>query len=83
VNVRLSQLRTLTPDDFATVVHQASALWTRYDAEQLLGALEAECRAKMSEEKHVRGFVGGQDLSCHPVRLKACDTPSLKFCLLA
>ena len=46
VKVRLSQLSTLMPCDFATVVRQARALGTRYDAEQLLGALEAECRAK-------------------------------------
>lgn len=48
VHVRLSQLSTLTPSDFATVVRQARALGTRYDAEQLLGALKAECRAKAS-----------------------------------
>ena len=75
VKMRLSQLSTLTPGDFATVVRQARVLGTRYDAEQLLAALAAECRAKLSEEKHVRGFVGGQDLSCHPVRLKVRDTP--------
>ena len=30
-------------------------LGTRYDAEQLLGALEAECRAKASGGKQARG----------------------------
>jgi hypothetical protein len=59
VKMRLSKLRTLTPGDFATVVRQARALGTPYDAEQLLGALEAECWAKESEGKHVHGFVGG------------------------
>lgn len=56
VTTRLSQLRTLTPGDFSTVVRQSRALGTRYDAEQLLGALEAECQAKMSEAKQVTGF---------------------------
>ena len=46
--MRLSQLSTLMPGDFATVVRQARALGTRYDAEQLFGVLEAECRAKTS-----------------------------------
>jgi hypothetical protein len=58
VKVRLSQLRTLTPRDFATVVRQARALGTRYDVEQLLGALEAECMAKASGGKQVKGFTG-------------------------
>ena len=57
VQVRLSKLSTLTPGDFATVVRQARALGVCYDAEQLLGALEAEFRAKMSGGKQVRGFV--------------------------
>ena len=56
VKLRLSKLSTLTPGDFATVVRQARALGTRYDAEQLLGALEAECLAKMSGGKQVTGF---------------------------
>lgn len=56
VKMRLSQLRTLTPGDFATAVRQARALGTRYDAAQLLAALEAECRAKMSGGKQVTGF---------------------------
>jgi len=56
--MRLSQLRTLAPGDYATVVRQARVLGARYDAEQLLGALEAECLAKMSEGKQVRGFMG-------------------------
>lgn len=54
--MRLSKLSTLTPGDFATVVRQARALGTRYDAEQLLSALEAECRAKANEGKQVTGF---------------------------
>ena len=56
VKMRLSKLSTLTPGDFATVVRQARALGTRYDAEQLLSALEAECRAKANEGKQVTGF---------------------------
>jgi hypothetical protein len=56
VKVRLSQLSTLTPGDFATVVRQARALGTRYDAEQLLDALEGECQAKVRGGKQVRGF---------------------------
>lgn len=32
--MRLSKLSTLTPGDFATVVRQARALGTSYDAEQ-------------------------------------------------
>lgn len=58
VNVRLSQLSTLTPGDFATVRRQTRALGTHYDAEQLLNALEAECRAKLSGEKQVKGLIG-------------------------
>ena len=38
--MRLAKLSTLTPGDFATVVRQARALGKRYNAEQLLGALE-------------------------------------------
>jgi hypothetical protein len=56
VKLRLSQLSTLTPSNFATVVRQARVLGTRYDVEQLLGALEAECQAKGSGGKQVRGF---------------------------
>ena len=48
VKVRLSQLNTLTPGDFATIVRQARAMGTRYDAEELIGALEAECQAKQA-----------------------------------
>ena len=56
VEMRLSKINTLTPGDFATVVRQARALGTRYNAEQLLSALEAECRAKTSGTKLVQGF---------------------------
>lgn len=56
VNVRLSQLRTLTPGDFATVVRQARALGERYDSERLLAALEEECRAKQRGMRPVPGF---------------------------
>lgn len=59
VEARFSQLRTLTPGDFATVVRQAGALGTSYDAEQLLGALEAECLAKASGRKQVKGIHEG------------------------
>jgi len=46
LHMRLSQLMALTPGDFSPAVRQAHALGTRYDAEQLLGALGAECLAK-------------------------------------
>ncbi|OGW50632.1 MAG: hypothetical protein A2V62_11575 [Nitrospirae bacterium RBG_19FT_COMBO_58_9] len=46
VKVRLLQLSMLTPGDFATVVRQARALGTSYDAEQLLNALEADARRR-------------------------------------
>lgn len=58
VKARLSRLSMLTPGDFATIVRQARTLGARYDAEQLLCALEAECRAKASGGKQVRGFMG-------------------------
>lgn len=56
VNERLSQLRTLTPGDFATVVRQARAMGTRYGAERMMAALEEECRAKQRGGKQVQGF---------------------------
>lgn len=58
VHVRSSQLRTLTPVDFATVVRQTRAMGTSYDVEQLLGVLEAECRAKGSGGEAGQGFIG-------------------------
>ena len=40
------------------VVRQARVLGRSYDGEQLLGALEDECRAKEGSRKQVRGFGG-------------------------
>ncbi len=57
VKVRLSQLRTLTPRDFATVVRLARVLGELFDSERLLKALEEECRAKQHGMKSVTGFV--------------------------
>jgi SpoVK/Ycf46/Vps4 family AAA+-type ATPase len=57
VKLRLARLDTLTPGDFATVVRQARPLGTRYDAERLLSALEAECRTRVAGDKHVPGFI--------------------------
>ena len=54
---RLMRLDNLTPGDFATVMRQARALGEPFDAAQLLSALEAECRAKVSTGKQVRGFM--------------------------
>jgi len=54
---RLSKLSTLTPGDVATVVRQARAFGKHYDNEQLLAALEEECRAKQRGMKPVTGFV--------------------------
>ncbi|MDN5942133.1 MAG: hypothetical protein L0H94_09650 [Nitrospira sp.] len=54
---RLSQLSTLTPGDFATVVRQARALGEDYDSARLMVALEEECRAKQHGMKSVTGFV--------------------------
>lgn len=56
--MRLSQLRTLTPGDFATAVRQARMLGKPFDSERLLVALEEECRAKQHGMKPVAGFVG-------------------------
>ena len=54
VKMRLSKFSSLTLGDFAAVLRQTRMLGTRYDAEQLLGALEAEYRAKASMGKQVR-----------------------------
>jgi len=51
----LSRLTNLTPGDFATVIRQVCVLGRRYDAEQLLAALEEECLAK-TKSKLVKGF---------------------------
>jgi SpoVK/Ycf46/Vps4 family AAA+-type ATPase len=53
---RLSRLTNLTPGDFATVIRQARIVGQRYDAEQLLAALEEECRAKQWGAKLIAGF---------------------------
>lgn len=53
---RLQRLTTLTPGDFATVLRQARVLDRSYDGEQLLAALEAECRAKERGAQPVAGF---------------------------
>ena len=58
VKTRLAKLTTLVPGDFATVVHQAQALGTPYNAEQLLTALEHECLTKQRGVKPIQGFVG-------------------------
>ena len=58
VNVRLSQFSTLPPGYFTIVVRQARAMGARYDSEELITALEAECQAKKGERKQVRGFIG-------------------------
>ena len=56
IKTRLAKLHTVTPGEFATVVRQAQALGTRYDADLLLAALETECLAKTNGGKPVRGF---------------------------
>lgn len=58
VRVRLARLVSLTPGDFATVFRQARVLSKLYSSEQLLAALEEECRAKERSRKHIHGFVG-------------------------
>jgi SpoVK/Ycf46/Vps4 family AAA+-type ATPase len=58
VRARLARFANLTPGDFATVIRQARVLGKQYDAEQLLEALEDECRAKQRSLKHIDGFVG-------------------------
>ncbi len=55
VRSRLARLTNLTPGDFATVIRQACVLGRRYNAEQLLAALEEECLAK-TKSKLVTGF---------------------------
>jgi len=57
ITVRLAQLRTLPPGDFATVVRQARVLGELFDCKRLLVALEEECRAKQPGIKLVTGFV--------------------------
>ncbi len=56
VRERLAQLTTLTPGDFVTALRQARLLQGQYDAEDLLAALEAECRAKDGNTTRVMGF---------------------------
>ncbi len=56
VQERLARLNTLTPGDFNTVLRQAQLLGKRYEAEELLAALEAECRAKDGNTPRVAGF---------------------------
>jgi len=53
--MRLSQLNTLTPGDFAIVVRGARGLGEPYDSERLMVALEEECRAKQRGMKPVAG----------------------------
>jgi SpoVK/Ycf46/Vps4 family AAA+-type ATPase len=57
VLARLARLDNLTPGDFATVTRQTRILGKPYDAEQLLAALEAECRAKGERSTTVEGFL--------------------------
>ncbi len=57
VKTRLSQLRTLTPRNFATVVCQARALGEDYDSDRLMAALEEECRVKLRGINPVTAFV--------------------------
>jgi SpoVK/Ycf46/Vps4 family AAA+-type ATPase len=57
VRARLARLANLTPGDFATVIRQGRVLGKQYDAEELLGALEEECRAKAKQSRPVRGFM--------------------------
>ncbi len=56
VQERLARLTTLTLGDFVTVLRQAQLLGKRYDAEELLAVLEAECRAKDGNTTRVTGF---------------------------
>lgn len=53
---RLQRLDTLTPGDFAMTLRQAKLLGCPSSAEQLLTALEVECRAKQRGSKPVLGF---------------------------
>jgi SpoVK/Ycf46/Vps4 family AAA+-type ATPase len=53
---RLSRLTNLTPGDFATAIRQSRVMGKQYDAEELLRALEEECRAKHRGTKPISGF---------------------------
>jgi SpoVK/Ycf46/Vps4 family AAA+-type ATPase len=53
---RLRHLDTVTPGDFAMTLRQAKMLGCPSSAEQLLTALEVECRAKQRGAKPVLGF---------------------------
>jgi hypothetical protein len=57
VRARLIRFANLTPGDYATVLRQARVIGKQYDAEELLRALEEECRAKEGSRKQVRGFI--------------------------
>ena len=81
--MRLSQLNTMIPGDFATVVRQAGVLGARYDAEQLFCALEAECRAKASGGKQVRGFVVARICPVTQFVSRLATHTNFWFCLLA
>lgn len=56
VEARLDRLTTLTPGDFTTVLRQGRLLGVRDEAETLLAALEAECRAKDEQTTRRVGF---------------------------
>jgi len=73
VKVRLSQLITLTPGDFATGVRHARALVEPYDSERLMAALEKECRAKQRGMKPVAGFHASGTVY-HDCPLAPCGT---------
>jgi transitional endoplasmic reticulum ATPase len=53
---QLHRLTNLTPGDFATVIRQTQVLGKPLNDEQLLAALEEECRAKDRSKTQVRGF---------------------------
>lgn len=61
---RFARLTTLTPGDFVTVLRQARLLGRRYSGEDLVTALEAECRAKAGQTTRVAGFAAGP--ACPP-----------------
>ncbi len=56
VQERLARLTAVTPGDFTTLLRQARLLGERDDAEALLAALEAECRAKHDTRTRIAGF---------------------------